>query len=475
MKRLNWLLAFLTICFFVTQTYAEVDFKSWVTQQKKEYKKFLEERDKEFYSFLKGEWKNFEIEEGKIEDTKPKPKLPPIAEPDLEKISKPLKTEEIVEKKQEPVLVEEEKPVLEVKAKNLFGLEFYGEILEFPKIDDFYNLKLKNTDKDSIAEFFADFAAIDSSPIINQLKFYKSKKRLNDWGYLILAQTFSDKILDDKNSSTLFLWAILLKSGFDSRIGFYEDEVKLLFASEEDLFSMPFFTLNSKRYYLHNGNLKTLRSYDAKYEGADKKFRVALSNRPIFLTERIGFKEYGFEYKGKEYFFEGYFNPHLIEYMQSLPQLSVESYFLGEIDPLISKYLAVSIKEEIKDFSDYEKVNFILRFVQKSFPYKTDDEQFGYEKYFFPEEVIYYPYSDCEDRSALFAALVKEITGFGVLILDYPGHIATAINIPGDVKGDYISVKGKKYYVSDPTYINADVGMIMPGYENKRPSVTILN
>ncbi|MGE4519812.1 MAG: hypothetical protein AB7E04_09930 [Desulfobacteraceae bacterium] len=477
MKRLNLFLAVLAISLFCAGAYAEVDFKSWVSQQKKEYKKFREERDKEFYSFLKGEWKNFDIKEGEVEDTAPKPDIAPIAEeePDSEKISKPVEPEEIVEKKPEEVPAADEKPVLEPTAKKLMSIKFYGEVLEFPEVEEFYSLKLKKVDKDSIAEFFADFAGADSTPVVEQLKFYKAKKRLNDWGYFMLVRALSDKILNDKNASTLFSWAILLKSGFDARIGFYNDDVKLLFASEEDLFSIPFFTLDSKRYYLYDGNLKSLRSYDAKYEGADKKIRAASLNRPILITERVGLRNLDFEYKGKEYTFEAYFNPHLIEYMKSVPQLPMETYFMGTPDPLLSRYLADSIREKIEGFSDFEKVNFILRFVQKSFPYKTDDEQFGYEKYFYPEEMIYYPYSDCEDRSALFASLVKKITGFDVLILDYPGHVSTAVSIPGDVKGDYITAKGKKYYIADPTYINADVGMIMPGYENKKPRVTALN
>jgi hypothetical protein len=486
MKKLGLLSAVLAVSFFCTYTYAEVDFKTWVSQQKKEYKKFREERDKEFYSFLKGEWKDFEIEEGKVEDKAPKPETPPVAEPDAEKVSKPVEPEVVVEKEPEPV-PEPEKPVEEPKEKPVdekiqipeaekkLNVEFYGENLEFPEISEFYNLSLKKTDKESIAEFFADFASYDSSPFIEQLKYYKARKRLNDWGYFMLVRALSDKILSDENASTLFSWGVLLKSGYDARIGFYNNEIKLLFASEDDLFSIPFFTLDSKRYYLYGGNLKSLRSYDAEYKGADKKIRAFLQQRPILIAERVGFRNLEFEYKGKAYSFEAYFNPNLIEYMRSAPQLSMENYFTGTPDPLISKYLADSIKDKIQNFSDYDKVNFILRFVQKSFPYKTDDEQFGYEKYFYPEEMIYYQYSDCEDRSAFFAALVKKITGFEVLILDYPGHVSTAVNIPGNVKGEYLSLKDKNYYIADPTYINADVGMIMPGYENKKPKVTALN
>lgn len=475
MKRLNLFLAVFTMVFFYTSTYADDGFESWIKQQKKEYRQFREQRDKEFYSFLKGEWKNFDIEEGVVEDKAPKPDKAPIAKTEPEKISKAVEPEQIIEEKPKPVPAEEIIPAIEPETKKLLNIKFYGEILDFPEIEGFYSLKLKKADKDSIAEFFGDFASIDSKPIVDQLKYYKVKKRLNDWGYFMLVKSYSDKILTDKNAKTLLSWAILLKSGYDARVGFFEDEVKLLFTSGDDLYSIPYFTLDSKRYYLYDGNLKTLKSYDAKYEGADRQISAFSSKRPILITEKVGTRELKFRYNDEEYSFEAYFNPNLIEYMKTLPQLSMEKYFMGESDPLVSRYLAEALKEKTDKFSDFEKVNFILRFVQKSFPYKTDDDQFGYEKYFYPEEMLFYPYSDCEDRSAFFSVLVKKVTGFDVVVLDYPGHVATAVNIPGDVKGDYIIVKDKKYYISDPTYINADVGMIMPGYESKKPKVTALN
>ena len=43
------------------------------------------------------------------------------------------------------------------------------------------------------------------------------------------------------------------------------------------------------------------------------------------------------------------------------------------------------------------------------------------------DEPLFYPYSDCEDHSVLFAYLVRELPGLEVIGLDYPGHVATAV------------------------------------------------
>ena len=80
-----------------------------------------------------------------------------------------------------------------------------------------------------------------------------------------------------------------------------------------------------------------------------------------------------------------------------------------------------------------DAVNVLLRFVQTGFSYLTDSEQFGREKFMFPEETLSYPYSDCEDRSFLFAYLVSSLLGLDVIGLDYPGHVATAVKFSSPV------------------------------------------
>ena len=88
-----------------------------------------------------------------------------------------------------------------------------------------------------------------------------------------------------------------------------------------------------------------------------------------------------------------------------------------------------------------------------------------------PDETLFYPYSDCEDRSILFAFLVKNLTGLKVVALHYPNHIATAVRFNDNIEGDHIVYRGQKYLISDPTFINADIGMVMPKFKGVKPQV----
>lgn len=93
---------------------------------------------------------------------------------------------------------------------------------------------------------------------------------------------------------------------------------------------------------------------------------------------------------------------------------------------------------------------------------------------FFAEETLFYPYCDCEDRSILFSRLVRDILGLNVVLVYYPGHLATAVAFSEFVQGDFLMVDGVRYTIADPTYINAPVGLSMPDVNNQTAKVILL-
>ena len=53
-------------------------------------------------------------------------------------------------------------------------------------------------------------------------------------------------------------------------------------------------------------------------------------------------------------------------------------------------------------------------------------------------------------------------------------HLAAAVCFTDSVSGDYIQLNGRKYIVSDPTYIGAPVGLTMPNMDNQLAKVILL-
>jgi hypothetical protein len=163
-------------------------------------------------------------------------------------------------------------------------------------------------------------------------------------------------------------------------------------------------------------------------------------------------------------------NTALVDYLRSVPQQSVGAYFDARPQPTLEAHLVEPLREATTGMERPQQVNFLLRLVQTAFDYETDQEQFGREDYLYPEETVYYPASDCEDRSVLFAWLVREVLGLEVAALDYPGHVATAVALEGG-EGVRVEIDGRALMVADPTYINARAGMVMPEYRDQRPKV----
>ena len=74
----------------------------------------------------------------------------------------------------------------------------------------------------------------------------------------------------------------------------------------------------------------------------------------------------------------------------------------------------------------------------------------------------------------MFSILVRDLLGLDVVLLHYPGHLATAVDLGNSVKGDYVSVRGKRFVVCDPTYIGASIGESMPEFKNSKARIIVL-
>ena len=131
------------------------------------------------------------------------------------------------------------------------------------------------------------------------------------------------------------------------------------------------------------------------------------------------------------------------------------------------------IRPLISEKTNKEKIDVLLDFIQQAIPYQTDQEQFGKEKYMFAEECLFYPYSDCEDRTVLLAQMVKHYTNLPSIAVEFPEHVALAVDLGEDGQGTFIRHKGKKYIICDPTYINAKSGMLPDEFKDVKPKIVI--
>jgi hypothetical protein len=483
-------------------TQAASEFEQWKMQQQQTFQEYKDERDREFTDFLKKQWKEMELLRGFVRDEAPKPVKMPVAKPQHPApapVAKPQPKPEPVTKpiaKPEPAPVPVPAPVVikpipivtppappkpaPVPYTQQKGIKvkvsYFGTPLTFYYDSGFKKSLPGSLNETAVSNFWSELSKADYDPLLEQLASQKKALGLNDWGYAVLVNDVGEKIYPtSKNKQALFTWFVMTKAGYRARIAYNDRNAYLLIPSQQQIFEVPYFTFGGDRYYAvsFDGGKKSLGqvyTYDGNYPGADNKIDMRLKTRAA-ESNNISTRNLSFEYNGKRYNVVADYEKSRIDFLNTYPQLDLELYFDSSVSTSTANPLLKQLAKDIKGMNEQQAVNFLLRFVQTSLKYKTDENQFGKENYLFPEETLYYPYSDCEDRSILFAWLVENLLGLEVVGLDFPGHVATAVRFNDNVAGDAITWNGKRYVVADPTYINASAGMTMPAYKNAKPGV----
>jgi len=446
------------------------EFNNYFQQQQKEYKEFVQKTDSAYSKFLSKTYKEYNLFAGIKPEKTPKPDNIPVFVPTKkEKTIKkiPVKAfEKIIIPKPiiKPVIREtsqDESIELKTQPKQI---NFYGSEIFFRYDKNFIKSPLTKINEKTISDFWNRMSQTEYEHFISQMQDYKIEMNLNDWGYYLLLKKTSEKIFaGSENQSELFVWYMLSKSGYKVRVGYNNNKVYLLIPSFNTLYGVKYYTFNNLRYYAINLDAEKIFTYKKDYPEANLIMDFNIRN-PLNIGNAFSEKTINFNYYEKKHFLKIKYNTNSVEFYKDYPVTDLKVYFDAAISHIAKESITENLYPLIKAQSETEAVNLLLNFVQTSFKYKTDQEYLGKEKFYFPEEVFYYQYSDCEDRAVLFACLVKNLLNLEVIGLKYKGHIATAVKFDEDVSGDYFIYKGQKYIVCDPTYLNAPLGMSMPQF-----------
>jgi len=464
---------------FLTVLNAQSDFDAWKNAQDEQFVSFKSKEDKAFYEFLKKNWSEFEAIDGLAEETEPKiPEAPVVEKIEPIKVEKDTPAKpvtfqvEAVENKENIFFaIDKSLPVIEI--------DYFGMMMDY-NYQSSLDVDLSKMNQDAIADFWLKASNSPYEKLLEQLKTQREKMNLNDWGYCLLVDKISNKVAQgDDKFNQLFSWFMLLKSGYDCKIGYNEDNVYILLPSLNKLYGISYVEIESLRYYAVSFQKQkplemAISTYEGSYPDADDLIDMSMDSNPR-ITSAIVEKELKFLYNGEEYTIPVKYDANAAEFFRNYPQTDLDVYFEAPLSDMALSSLSEGFAPILSERSEAEAANVLLRFVQTAFKYETDDEQFGREKSFFADEVLFYPACDCEDRSILYSYLVRRILNLDVIGLDYPGHVATAVKLNSEMDGDYVVYKENKFIISDPTYINANVGTSMPQFKQIKPKIIELS
>lgn len=449
------------------------------TKSKQNFENYVKWRDKNYAEWLKKPWMELKLSEAFKPDTSPKPGTIPKYEPVESKIpvqklvpSHLRELSEIPEELQTPRIPVIEQPVKDKLFQNKLTFLYYGARVTL-RYDPGIRVPIpEEITGQTIAGYWEDISVASYSGILNSLETEKSELQLNDWGFLQLVKTAAKELypLTD-NGMNLLSWYLLTKSGYKIKIGYRDNKVSLLMPSTNLLYGIRYLNLGGINYYQLGEQVTEISTCDKDFPDATRIFDFNIRNA-MNLGEITNERTVNIEYKGRPYGIALKYNMNSIAFYRDYPLSDIKIYF----DAAVSKVFKESVHEKlsplVKDMNQEEAVSFLLDFVQNGFDYKTDEEQFNVkEKFNFPEETLFYPFCDCDDRAVFFAYLVRELVGIRVAAVEYPGHISTAVCFTEDIPGDYISWKGRKYIIADPTYINVPVGFTLPNYGKTKAGI----
>ena len=357
-------------------------------------------------------------------------------------------------------------------------IAYFGTLITvgFPMQD---NLRLASLSEDAIADAWTQLADSRYDITVKTALDARKANALGDWAYMNMLRKVCEKQYGVSNTATLAQAFLMVQSGYRIRLGHDGKKLQMLVASQYDIYSLRYYQLDGTKFYVVSGDKGSkMHICEAKYD-KERSLSLQMAQLPKLSSDPTAKRTLSSR-KGVTAAVS--VNKNLIDFFNTYPQACYKgnhttrwaAYANTPLEKSVKDMLYPSLKKTIAGMTERQAVEILLNWVQTAFEYKYDDEVWGDDRAFFAQETLHYPYCDCEDRSILFSRLVRDLLGLDVVLLYYPGHLATAVAFSKDENGDYLTYKSRKYIVCDPTYINAGVGRTMPGMNNKEAQVIAL-
>lgn len=459
-------------------------FERFKMNAENEYEKFRQKANEDYAAFLKKAWERYEAMRTPVKPKEDPPIVPPRPydkrkDPPVKDTPKPI--EEVITP---PTPLPQPEPVAPITptpiSVDTHKFVFYGTELSV-SLDDCHRFRIDGTEANAIAKGWATLSDKKYDNVVAECLKIRSDHHLSDWSYLMMLREMTRSFLGTSNEAVLMMAYIYCQSGYKMRLGTDSSRLYMLYASRHRIYNHIYFEMDGTMFYPLDCAANRIYISDAKFPNEQslslyirENPALALSNTPErTLTSKLH----------PEMSFKTTTNDNLIKLYNDYPTSEVGGNFMTRwamyaetpISENVRESLYPRLKQKLAGKSEQEAVGMLLNWVQTAFEYKLDDDIWGCDRAFFADETLYYPYCDCEDRSILFSRLVRDLIGLDVVLVYYPGHLATAVKFgAGNVKGDYLSLSGQKFVICDPTFIGAPIGMTMPGMDNSAAKVILI-
>jgi len=299
---------------------------------------------------------------------------------------------------------------------------------------------------------------------------------LNDWLYGQLIRQCLHRLYGAGTNDPaveLTTYFLLAKSGFDVRLTYRSKLVQVNVYTLDVLYEIPLIQENNRQYANLSNKEKgtplnnSMYLLDHRPNPTGKPFSFTFNQWPVFCASTQQ-RMVAFAYAGENHEVAVTYHTGIARLLQDYPLVDEYWYLDAPLSNGLLQSLVPELNELMAGRSQVDALALLAAFTRSAFNYKDDKQVFGSNKPLVADELFFYPFSDCEDRCALFFALAKVLLDLPMIVIAYDDHLSIAVALEGRV-GNTVSYQGANYTFCDPTgpKYSSEIGEIPQGYEGK--------
>ena len=350
---------------------------------------------------------------------------------------------------------------------------FLGDTLHL-QLPDALLGRLKECDAEHYNQLHRNMLHANYAPLIAQLDAYCATRRACDWCRYLLVRAVSEAVLPVTMSNERIALQIFLleRMGFDARAAQQGKQLVMLLPFDDTIYERGYISIGQQRFYIFSYSSAT-NDY-VPIAPTDTSPR-----RPLSIEIGAGFDSQHTTTiplpLWSKYLGEAVAVPissARIELMRQYPTTEKAPFHRAEIPAALCDTLLPILARHIAQMSQLDAAEFLLGLVQHGFEYTSDSDLFGRHKQMTVEESLFYGRNNCKDRTLIYSWLIDELLGLQTILVDYQidtriesvGHVACGVEFSDNVAGTFITHRGRRFTICDPSYVDAPVGCPMPRY-----------
>ena len=335
-------------------------------------------------------------------------------------------------------------------------LNYFSEQVSLP----FSPLLLENLpepgdlNENSLERYFQMLPVAILTQVNKEMDSYQQEWQLNDYLRYQLLHSYCKTVTDHRKKALVLEWALLRNAGFEPLLlSSRKNNLQLFINSADPLAEACLVEWKGNAYYrlAMSGKTESRGNILTPFVPKGREFAFRIEQIPHLPHAHYRKQSLKFKHGNRQYRISYRSNQTWVRMMHNYPALSNFDYVKVPLDQITRQDLHSQLLHSMQNQSPEEQTRFLLSFVRSGFSYQSDQQAWEVaERPLTAEELLFFKKGDCEDLSALYFQLQKDIVGLPMIVMDLPQHLTVATALPL-VGYRAVSYEGRDYYFTEPT------------------------